>query len=142
MVCLPPSSAMNPQGSSTDHWPINTSEAIQLCLKNHSQDLICLLSIDQHSTSKGGWLKDLDLRTNWIQPELPTLYSDLEVYWAIESKAVSFTQPATQSLSQFKVCPPHYEYNTKSGEIIYIDNRPPIPRSASQKEDIKIVLEF
>ena len=34
------------------------------------------------------------------------------------------------------------EYNTKSGEIIYIDNRPPIPRSASQKEDIKIVLEF
>lgn len=34
------------------------------------------------------------------------------------------------------------EYNTKSGEIIYIDNRTPIPRSASQKEDIKIVLEF
>ena len=34
------------------------------------------------------------------------------------------------------------EYNTKSGEIIYIDNRAPIPRSASQKEDIKIVLEF
>ena len=34
------------------------------------------------------------------------------------------------------------EYNKKSGEIIYIDNRSPIPRSASQKEDIKIVLEF
>jgi hypothetical protein len=34
------------------------------------------------------------------------------------------------------------EYNTKSGEIIYIDNRQPIPRSSSQKEDIKIVLEF
>lgn len=34
------------------------------------------------------------------------------------------------------------EYNQKSGEIIYIDNRAPIPRSASQKEDIKIVLEF
>lgn len=34
------------------------------------------------------------------------------------------------------------EYNKKSGEIIYIDNRPPIPRSASQKEDIKVVLEF
>jgi hypothetical protein len=34
------------------------------------------------------------------------------------------------------------EYNKKSGEIIYIDNRPPIPRAASQKEDIKIVLEF
>lgn len=34
------------------------------------------------------------------------------------------------------------EYNTKSGEIIYIDNRQPIPRSRNQKEDIKIVLEF
>jgi len=34
------------------------------------------------------------------------------------------------------------EYNKKSGELIYIDNRQPIPRSTSQKEDIKIVLEF
>lgn len=34
------------------------------------------------------------------------------------------------------------EYNKKSGEIIYLDNRFPIPRNASQKEDIKIVLEF
>jgi hypothetical protein len=34
------------------------------------------------------------------------------------------------------------EYNKKSGEIIYIDNRRAIPRSASQKEDIKIILEF
>jgi hypothetical protein len=34
------------------------------------------------------------------------------------------------------------EYNNKSGEIIYIDNRFPVPRSKSQKEDIKIVLEF
>lgn len=34
------------------------------------------------------------------------------------------------------------EFNTRSGEIIYIDNRMPIPRSATQKEDIKIVLEF
>ena len=34
------------------------------------------------------------------------------------------------------------EYNKKSGEIIYIDNRQSIPRSSSQKEDIKIVLEF
>jgi hypothetical protein len=34
------------------------------------------------------------------------------------------------------------EYNKKSGELIYLDNRFPIPRSANQKEDIKIVLEF
>jgi hypothetical protein len=34
------------------------------------------------------------------------------------------------------------EYNKKSGEIIYIDNRSAIPLPSSQKEDIKIVLEF
>jgi hypothetical protein len=34
------------------------------------------------------------------------------------------------------------EYNKKSGDIIYLDNRQPIPRSSNQKEDIKIVLEF
>lgn len=34
------------------------------------------------------------------------------------------------------------EYNIKTGEVLYIDNRMPIPRSPSQKEDIKIVLEF
>jgi len=34
------------------------------------------------------------------------------------------------------------EYNTKSGEVIFIGNRAAIPRASSQKEDIKIVLEF
>lgn len=34
------------------------------------------------------------------------------------------------------------EYNKRSGDIIYLDNRFPIPRSANQKEDIKVVLEF
>ena len=34
------------------------------------------------------------------------------------------------------------EYNKKSGEIIYIDNISAVPLSPSQKEDIKIVLEF
>jgi hypothetical protein len=34
------------------------------------------------------------------------------------------------------------EYEAGSGDIIYIDNRQPILRSLSQKEDIKIILEF
>jgi hypothetical protein len=34
------------------------------------------------------------------------------------------------------------EYTEGSGDIIYIDNRQPIIRSLSQKEDIKIILEF
>ena len=32
--------------------------------------------------------------------------------------------------------------NVPYGDIIYIDNRRAIPRSSSQKEDIKIILEF
>ena len=38
------------------------------------------------------------------------------------------------------IAPP--EIQKYSGEILYIDNRAAIQRSASQKEDIKIVLEF
>lgn len=34
------------------------------------------------------------------------------------------------------------EYTAGSGDLIYIDNRQPILRSLSQKEDIKIILEF
>jgi hypothetical protein len=34
------------------------------------------------------------------------------------------------------------EINNKSGDIIYIDNRPTVTRSSRQKEDIKIILEF
>jgi hypothetical protein len=34
------------------------------------------------------------------------------------------------------------EINSKSGDIIYIDNRPTVSRSSRQKEDFKIILEF
>ena len=34
------------------------------------------------------------------------------------------------------------EINKKTGDIIYIDNRPIVTRSERQKEDIKIILEF
>jgi len=34
------------------------------------------------------------------------------------------------------------EINKPSGEILYLDNRPVIPRNPRQKEDVKIILEF
>ena len=34
------------------------------------------------------------------------------------------------------------EINKKSGDIIYLDNRPEIARNSRQKEDVKIILEF
>ena len=38
------------------------------------------------------------------------------------------------------IAPP--DFNRHSGEVIYIDNRAPITRSAAQKEEVKIVVEF
>lgn len=34
------------------------------------------------------------------------------------------------------------EINSQSGEILYLDNRPIVPRNPRQKEDVKIILEF
>ncbi len=34
------------------------------------------------------------------------------------------------------------EINKKTGDILYIDNRPVVTRDSRQKEDIKIILEF
>lgn len=34
------------------------------------------------------------------------------------------------------------EINTKSGDILYVDNRPKITRSQNQREDIKVIIEF
>jgi hypothetical protein len=34
------------------------------------------------------------------------------------------------------------EINSKSGDVLYIDNRPTVTRNSRQKEDVKIILEF
>lgn len=34
------------------------------------------------------------------------------------------------------------EINKPSGEILYLDNRPVVPRNPRQKEDVKVILEF
>ena len=34
------------------------------------------------------------------------------------------------------------EINKRTGDVVYIDNRPIVNRNPKQKEDIKIVLEF
>ena len=34
------------------------------------------------------------------------------------------------------------EINSQSGEILYLDNRPEVPRNPRQKEDVKVILEF
>ena len=34
------------------------------------------------------------------------------------------------------------EVKKYSGNIVYVDNRPSVTRSSSQKEDVKIILQF
>ena len=34
------------------------------------------------------------------------------------------------------------DINSKTGDILYLNNRPTISRNTRQKEDIKIILEF
>jgi hypothetical protein len=44
--------------------------------------------------------------------------------------------------TQFTAGVANAEINKKSGDIVYLDNRPLITRNARQKEDVKIILEF
>ena len=44
--------------------------------------------------------------------------------------------------TQFTAGVSNPEINKKSGDIVYLDNRPLITRNARQKEDVKIILEF
>ena len=51
------------------------------------------------------------------------------------TKLISLDSQFTQGVS-------NPEINKKSGDIVYLDNRPLISRNARQKEDVKIILEF
>ena len=53
----------------------------------------------------------------------------------INSKTYNLGQEFTQGVSQPEV-------KQYSGNIIYVDNRPSVTRSPSQKEDIKVILQF
>ena len=51
------------------------------------------------------------------------------------TKLISLDAQFTQGVS-------NPEINKRSGDIVYLDNRPLISRNARQKEDVKIILEF
>ena len=53
----------------------------------------------------------------------------------IDSKQIDLGVSFTNGLA-------NSEINKKTGDIIYIDNRPIVQRDSRQKEDIKIILEF
>jgi len=54
---------------------------------------------------------------------------------SINNRTYYLGQPFVKGLS-------NPEVQKYSGDIIYVDNRPPITRSKNQKEDIKVILQF
>ena len=71
-----------------------------------------------------------------------TIGNDLSIDTGFSGVTTVINSRTYQLGSYFNAGISSEEYNKKSGEIIYIDNRSSIPRTLSQKEDIKIVLEF
>ena len=61
--------------------------------------LLCLLSIDQQSTTGGGWVRDLDPRPNWLQPEVPVVYSSLQLRLKAQLEDAVFELPITPGLA-------------------------------------------
>ena len=53
----------------------------------------------------------------------------------VANKAIELGVEFTNGVAQSEI-------NKPSGEILYLDNRPLVPRNPRQKEDVKIILEF
>ena len=80
-------------------------------------------------TSGGG----LTVTNDTITLEIDNTFDGRSV--VINSKTYNLGQEFTQGVSQPEV-------KKYSGNIIYVDNRPSVTRSPSQKEDIKVILQF
>ena len=94
------------------------------------------------STTTGFRMVDFDGTSNQLTISGQTSGNALSIDDAFTGNSVTING-ASVSLGQAftkGVAPP--EVKKYSGEVLYIDNRAAIQRSATQKEDVKIVLEF
>lgn len=76
---------------------------------------------------------NLSITGDGFNASIDTSFSDNKV--TVSSKVINLGATFTQGIAKPQI-------NNKSGDIIYIDNRPVVTRSLRQKEDIKIILEF
>jgi hypothetical protein len=90
---------------------------------NSSGSVVGLNTTSQISKDGGGWSASVDGSV--------TNTSTITVSNKIINLGVEFTSGLANP-----------EINSKSGNIIYIDNRPTVTRNSRQKEDVKIILEF
>tara|TARA_B100001559_G_C16503476_1_gene624598 strand:- start:13472 stop:15028 length:1557 start_codon:yes stop_codon:yes gene_type:complete len=75
----------------------------------------------------------LDILGGTATLQITTSFSGIST--VINSKTYNLGQEFTMGVAN----PESKKY---SGRIVYVDNRPPVTRSASQKEDVKIILQF
>jgi hypothetical protein len=76
---------------------------------------------------------NLQITGDGFNASIDTSFSDNKV--TISNRIINLGVQFTNGLASPQI-------NNKSGEIIYIDNRPTVSRSLRQKEDVKIILEF
>ena len=87
--------------------------------------------------------KQLDFVGTSTAPIAGGTGGDLIINSSFNNDSISIASGKNVALSQTfvsgKAAPDIKKY---SGDIIYVDNRAPISRSSSQKEEVKIVIEF
>ena len=91
---------------------------------------------DVDNVSSGSKVLSFESSANTISPftgSIDTGFSGIKT--TVNSKEIDLGVTFTDGLA-------NPEINKKTGEIIYIDNRPLIQRDSRQKEDVKIILEF
>jgi hypothetical protein len=91
---------------------------------------------DYREANRNPKIYDFESSANTITPftgSIDRLFSDNKV--TLGNKVIDLGVTFTAGLA-------NPEINKKTGDIIYIDNRPLVERDIRQKEDVKIILEF
>jgi hypothetical protein len=92
--------------------------------------------VDYNTVTENSKVYDFESSASSITPftgSIDQSFNDNKI--TIGSKVVNLEATFTAGLS-------NPEINKKTGDIIYIDNRPLVQRDIRQKEDVKIILEF
>jgi hypothetical protein len=92
--------------------------------------------IDYNSVTEDSPVYNFESSANPISPFSGSIHTSFSgITTTIGNKNINLETVFTNGLA-------NPEINKKTGDIIYIDNRPLVTRDIRQKEDIKIILEF
>ena len=121
--------------STTNDFPVNTSFSQIGILKNPTSIGSTSTFTDPTFSSVGALKFTTTTGTPTIGNSVTQVVTGGTAKGFVGTKLISLDTQFTQGVS-------NPEINKKSGDIVYLDNRPLITRNARQKEDVKIILEF